>query len=228
MTGLGLTALETHESIFARGEAGLGFIIVACYVDDLLVAYTNKDDAERLLADVQKEITMKVQAGNKFEHLGAIVMSNEDGTFYLQQTKLANDIVKTLSLSTTKTKSTPLPFNSQSITKCEGDELASDLQKIYRSAVGKIGYLTYTRPDLLFARSLLARFIKNPTMAHWKLLIHVGKYIAGTQSLGLNFTKGKGMSAFAYSDSDHATDKDDRKSITGAALVACWRQLYLG
>ncbi|GKD35291.1 hypothetical protein Tco_1250800 [Tanacetum coccineum] len=37
---------------------------------------------------------------------------------------------------------------------------------LYRSLVGKLLYLTATRPDIMFVASLLSRFMHNPSQIH--------------------------------------------------------------
>ena len=38
----------------------------------------------------------------------------------------------------------------------------------YRSLVGSLMYLTTTRPDLMFAVSMLSRFMESPKKSHWE------------------------------------------------------------
>ena len=53
---------------------------------------------------------------------------------------------------------------------------------------------------------------------HWKLLCHCVRYIKGTLSYGLVF-KGKKPSCMeVYVDSDHATDMENGRSVTGRAV----------
>ena len=58
---------------------------------------------------------------------------------------------------------------NQKLTKEEG-ELFSDLER-YRRLVGKLIYLTITRPDLSFAVGIVSQFMQTPCLGHWNAII---------------------------------------------------------
>ena len=51
---------------------------------------------------------------------------------------------------------------------------------LYRQLVGKLLYLTHTRPDLSFVVGLVARFMQNPRESHWKAAKRILRYVRGT------------------------------------------------
>lgn len=53
---------------------------------------------------------------------------------------------------------------NEKLCKLDGSELADETE--YRKLVGSLLYLTATKPDIMFAASLLARFMHNPTKKH--------------------------------------------------------------
>ena len=55
----------------------------------------------------------------------------------------------------------------------------------YASALGAILYLRLTRPDLMVAISILAKFMRNPSKAHWTAIKDVLRYVKGSRSRGL-------------------------------------------
>lgn len=86
----------------------------------------------------------------------------------------------------------------------------------YRSIVGALRYLTHTRPDLSFAVGVVSRHMEKPTMAHLQAVKGILRYIKGTLDHGLIYTQGEtNITITSYSDSDHAKDKDDRRSTGG-------------
>ena len=75
-------------------------------------------------------------------------------------------------------KPAPSPFQSGvklSVT-CTTPEVDATL---YRQLVGKILYLTHTRPDLSFVVGLVARFMHQPHESHWKEAKIILIYIRG-------------------------------------------------
>ncbi|VVA35449.1 PREDICTED: Retrovirus-related Pol poly from transposon, partial [Prunus dulcis] len=50
------------------------------------------------------------------------------------------------------------------LSKEDGSDHADE--KVYRQIVGSLLYLTATRPDIMFAASLLARYMHGPTKKH--------------------------------------------------------------
>ena len=85
----------------------------------------------------------------------------------------------------------------------------------YRSLVGSLRYLTCTRLDLSLSVDIISRFIEEPIYSHWKVLKWVLRYIQGTVSLGLFYSKIQDYKLASYSDSDWCRDRDDRKSTSG-------------
>ena len=47
---------------------------------------------------------------------------------------------------------------------------------------------TYTRPDISFATSVLARHSQRPGARHWNGVRHLLRYLRGTEDLGLLLT----------------------------------------
>ena len=57
--------------------------------------------------------------------------------------------------------------------------------------------------------------MKEPIYSHWKALKRVLRYVQGTMSLGLFYSKTEDYKLVGYSDSDWYGDIDDRKSTSG-------------
>ena len=56
---------------------------------------------------------------------------------------------------------------------------------IYRRLVGKLNYLTNTRPDIAFSVSVISQFLQSPCDSHWDAMIRILRYIKGTPGQGV-------------------------------------------
>ena len=86
---------------------------------------------------------------------------------------------------------------------------------LYRQLVGKILYLTHTRPDLSFVVGLVARFMHQPHESHWKAAKRILRYIRGTVQFWIHYNAGTSPLLIGFTDSDWVGDPDDRKSTAG-------------
>jgi hypothetical protein len=87
---------------------------------------------------------------------------------------------------------------------------------LFRSLVGSLIYLsTMTRPDISFAVRKISQKMQSPSINDWQAAKRVLRYLKGTSTLGLFYSTQHNNPLEGYSDSDWASDKATRKSITG-------------
>jgi hypothetical protein len=84
---------------------------------------------------------------------------------------------------------------------------------LYRMLVGKLLFLTKTRPDLTYAVSVVSRFMQNPQEAHLQAAKHILRYVRRYPDLGLFFKQGEENRLCGYTDADYGQDIDDRISV---------------
>ncbi|GJS63777.1 retrovirus-related pol polyprotein from transposon TNT 1-94 [Tanacetum coccineum] len=130
---------------------------------------------------------------------------------FLNQSKYAYEIIKKYGLLTSDSVDTPI---------VEKNKLDADLQgtpvdaTLYRGMIGSLMYLTSSRPDLIYAVCLCARYQTKPAEKH---LRRIFRYLKGTINMGLWYSKDTGISLTAYSDADHAGCQDTRRNTSGSA-----------
>ncbi|GJS03945.1 hypothetical protein Tco_0320453 [Tanacetum coccineum] len=90
-------------------------------------------------------------------------------------------------------------------------------QTRFRGMVGSLMYLIASRPDLVFAVCMCARYQAKPTKKHFEAIKRVFRYLKGTINMGLWYPKDNAMSLTAYADADHAGCQDSRRSTSGSA-----------
>nr|GEX41204.1 hypothetical protein [Tanacetum cinerariifolium] len=86
----------------------------------------------------------------------------------------------------------------------------------YRSMIGSLMYVTSSRPDIMFATWMCARYQANPNEHHVSAVKRIFRYLKGTINLGLWYLKDSAFDLTAYSDVDHAGCHLDRKSTYGS------------
>jgi len=90
---------------------------------------------------------------------------------------------------------------------------------LYKRLVGSLMYLIATLPDIMYAVSLISRFIENPKICHWKVGKRILTYIAGTTNYVIWYSTLEVDSLVGYTDSDFASSVDDQKSTFGYAFM---------
>ena len=78
--------------------------------------------------------------------------------------------------------------------------------------IGSLLYLTTSRPDIMFATCLCARFQSSPRESHLNAINIIFKYLSGSLYLGLWYPRNSSFDLISYSDADFTSSLLDRKS----------------
>lgn len=141
----------------------------------------------------------------------------------MHQRKYCLELISDMGLSSSKTVGAPIELN-QKLTTVEFDQyfppndkrdkLLDDPSR-YQKLVGRLLYLTITRPDITFAVQLLSQFMQSPKTSHMDAAIRVVRYVKQSPALGILMTANATNQLTAYCDADWASCPNSRKSITG-------------
>ena len=137
------------------------------YVDDILITGSNSHEILHVKNKLDTLFGIK-DLGQLHYFLGFEVSHTPDGVV-LSQKKFTTELLKDSGLSITKVTSTPLPLTCK-LEPDKGDLLSDPTQ--YRTLVGKLNFLTHTRPDLSFAAQTLRQFMQQPRTSHLQALCH--------------------------------------------------------
>ena len=185
-------------------------ILVQIYVDDIIFGSTDENLCKKFAKLMHSKFEMSMM-GELNYFLGLQVKQVQNGIF-ISQTKYIFDLLKKFDLVECSPAKTPMP----TATKLELNtkEKCVDISS-YRGMVGSLLYLTASRPDIMFATCLCARFQADPRESHLIAIKRIFRYLKGTPNLGIWYPRESGFELIGYSDADYAGCKIDRKSTTG-------------
>ena len=195
-------------------KAGERITIVGVYVDDIIVTGNDLPEIESLKAHLHNTFSIK-DLGILHYFLGIEVGYVKEGIL-MNQKKFTHELISESGIDVSKTALTPLPVHLK-LSLDEG-ELFSDAEK-YRSLVGKLNYLTHTRPDLSYTVQLLSQYMHQPRVPHMDALSHTIRYINATAGQGILLKATDKLTLQAFSDSDWASCPDSRRSVTGYVML---------
>ena len=184
--------------------------VVAVYVDDVILTGTDHEAIASLKAHLDYMFSIK-DLGKLHYFLG-LEIDYLDSSFLLTQRKFAKELILSSGLDVSKSVATPLLVHLK-LSLLEGDLLFNP--ELYRFLVGKLKYLTNTRPDLSYIVQSLNQFMHAPRTSHWSSLHHTLKYVAATINQGILLNSSDNLKLQAFFDADWASCPDSRRSITG-------------
>lgn len=186
--------------------------ILFVWVDDIIVIGPEK---EQLLKMIKQDF--KIKDLGKAQHvLGMKITHKSDGSIRVDQEHYVKALLTKYKMEDAKTFGTPIQSNIK-LEKSTEEEII-DFKKTehdYRAAIGCLNYLSQcTRPDITYTVGIVSQFLEKPGIKHWQAFKRCLRYLKGTQSLGLEYSKGEDFNLVGYSDSSWA-ENDLKKSTSG-------------
>ena len=81
--------------------------------------------------------------------------------------------------------------------------------------MGRLIYLSVTRPDLAYSVHILSQFMQAPRIDHWDAALRVVCYLKGTPGQGILLRADSDLTLQGWCDSDWAACPITRRSLTG-------------
>ncbi|GJT30514.1 retrovirus-related pol polyprotein from transposon TNT 1-94 [Tanacetum coccineum] len=110
-----------------------------------------------------------------------IQISQSPRGIFLSQSKYASEIIKKYGLLTSDSVDTPMVEKDKWLKIYRYTVDAT----LYRGMIGSLMYLTSSRPDLIYAVCLCARYQAKPIKRHLNAVKRIFRYLKGTINMGL-------------------------------------------
>ncbi|XP_050157515.1 uncharacterized mitochondrial protein AtMg00810-like [Malus sylvestris] len=179
------------------------------YVDDIIITGDNVNEINALKCSLHQQFAIKDLGVLKY--FLSIEMATSSKGLFLNQRKYVVDLLDEAHMLDCKPARTPLISKLQLDAK--GEPLSNP--SVYQCMVGKLIYLTITRPDIAYSLSLVSQFMHYPTLVHWEIVKIILRYLKGSVGRGILMKKNGSNHIMAYTDVDWAGNTLDRKSTKG-------------
>ncbi|KAJ9551929.1 LOW QUALITY PROTEIN: hypothetical protein OSB04_015974 [Centaurea solstitialis] len=200
---------KLDPTLFIKTD-GNDILLVQIYVDDIIFGSTNSDMCTWFSDLMTTRFEMSMLRELLF-FLGLQVLQKPDGIL-INQSKYTGDLLKRFHMDKSSVAKTPMASGTLIGVDPKGKPVD---QKTYRAIIGSLLYLTASRPDIMFATCLCARFQANPKESHMLAVKRILRYLKGTPNHGLWYPKESRFELVAFSDVDHGGCQLDRKSTSG-------------
>jgi hypothetical protein len=219
---------------FVTEDGKKTFVLALIYVDDIIIMSDNVKTKDEFKAKLLKAYPgtdkgpISMYLGNK------IIRDRSNRILEINQGHYALEILKQAdAYGLTKIYPTQLPMDQTlKLSKNEGEQVRGTE---FRSLIGGLMYLCqWTRPDLAFSVSELAKYMSNPSQLHWDALHRVLRYLKGTFDLGIRFYGKNSQISYdgeiyfinktpntlsMFVDAAYANNVETRKSKTGWVAI---------
>ncbi|XP_020216904.1 uncharacterized protein LOC109800534 [Cajanus cajan] len=183
------------------------------YVDDIVLAGNNLIEIQRITTLLDQAFRIK-DLGDLTYFLGLEVARNNTG-IHLSQRKYTLDILSDTGMLACCPSSTPMDYKT-GLSADTGTPLTDPSS--YRRLIGRLIYLTNTRPDIAHAVHHLSQFVSQPTSSHQQAVFRILRYLKQAPGQGIFLAADSSLQLKAFSDSDWAGCIDTRRSVTGFSV----------
>ncbi|GJT29627.1 putative reverse transcriptase domain-containing protein [Tanacetum coccineum] len=174
-----------------KGRKAIGrCFLVLVYVDDIIITGNSVSEIKKFKVYLKSKFMIKDLGKLKY-FLGIEVVDSEKG-ICLNKRKYVLDLLSGYGMLACKPAKTPLKL------------------------MGKLIYLTNTRPDISYDVHCLSQFMHSPLKSYLKIAFKILKNLKGCPGLGIHIVKTFGMFLNAYSDADWANKKHNTLSKSSA------------
>lgn len=209
LLSMGFTQSHADHSLFIYSK-GTSYVAALIYVDDVLLVGNDHEKIHTIKAFLDDKFGIKDFGSIKF-FLGIEVARTPHGVV-LSQRKYALDILAESGLEGCRPSAFPIEQKHKLQADCDGSLVDASR---YRRLVGRLLYLTVTRPDITYAVNILRQFVSTPRQEHMDAAYRVLRYLKNAPGQGILLSNSTSLDLLAYCDADWGGCLTTRRSCTG-------------
>lgn len=223
MVSLWYKQSQGDHTLFIKHSQDGKLTLLLVYIDDIIIAGDDELEKQTLRERLAAQFEMKDLGKLKY-FLGIEVTYSRQGIF-ISQIKYILDLLKEVGKLGCKTIGAPIEQNH----RIGNDEESPKVEKTqYQRLVGKLIYLSHTKPDTAFAVSVVSQFMHDLRERYLQVVNRIIQYLKSSPGKGLLFKKEKRLSMKVYTDADYARSIVDKRSTTGYCMflggnLVTWR-----
>nr|GMC80266.1 Retrovirus-related Pol polyprotein from transposon RE2 [Ipomoea batatas] len=195
---------DLHEDVYMHVPQGFA------KPRDMRVFGNDKEKIQSLKAFLDDKFGIKDLGSIKF-FLGIEVDRTPHG-LVLSQRKYALDILAESGLEGCRPSAFPIEQNHKLRADCDGALVDASR---YRRLVGRLLYLTVTRPDITYAVNILSQFVSTPRQQHMDAAYRLLRYLKNAPGQGILLSNSTELDLLAYCDADWGGCLTTRRLCTG-------------
>ncbi|CAJ2662733.1 unnamed protein product [Trifolium pratense] len=200
---------QADHTLFTKFSQDGKVAVLIVYVDDIVLTGNDTVEMGRVKEKLAADFEIK-DLGSMRYFLGMEVARSKDGIVVSQQ-KYIIDLLKETGMSGCRPADTPMDPNAK---LWEKGNVPVDTGR-YQRLVGKLIYLSHTRPDIAFSVSVVSQFMHSPFEEHLEAVYKILRYLKATPGKGLFFRKTNERNVSIFTDADWAGSITDRRSTSG-------------
>ncbi|WZZ36046.1 hypothetical protein YC2023_019447 [Brassica napus] len=212
LNGRGFVKSEADHTLFTL-TSKQGIVVILIYVDDIIITGSDKEGIISTKVFLKSTFDIKDLGELKY-FLGIEICRSKEGLF-LSQRKYTLDLLNEAGKLGARVAKTPLEDGYKVLREGEIEDKPYADVKHYRRMVGKLIYLTITRPDVCFAVNQVSQNMQAPKIHHWNMVERILRYLREAPGQGVWMGCNKNTEIVGYCDADWARDRVDKRSTTG-------------
>ena len=191
-----MTQNTSDHPVFYDHTSSREYIYLIVYVDDIVITGNDHNDIRKL-----KHLFNHFQTKDlgKLKYFLAIDIAQSNSDVVMSQRKYILDILEEIGILECKPVDTPMDMNVKLV---PGQGKPLRVPRRYRRLIGRLNYLSITRPHISFPVSIVSQFLQSTCDSHWDVVICILRYIKGTPGQRMLYENKGHTQILGYCDAD--------------------------